>query len=131
MNRLLISLGFMFLVGPAMAGTVYRCVGTDGVPNYSSKRVGNAVCKAIARSSEQARISAYSPSRAAAPAAVTTTQASTPAAQTAPSAKEVVFRSAPAGVAPLQANARAGATRRITGSLRNRRSLQARWRGGS
>ena len=101
----------MFLAGPAMAGTVYRCVGTDGVPNYSSKRVGNAVCKAIAHSTEQQRLSSYSPSRSAAPAAAAATPPSpTAATHASASAREVVFRSAPAGAAPLQSNARAGAT---------------------
>ncbi len=33
---------------PATAGGLYRCVGADGIPNYSSKRVPNAQCKLIA-----------------------------------------------------------------------------------
>jgi soluble lytic murein transglycosylase-like protein len=33
---------------PASAGTLYRCVGADGISNYSSKRMSNAVCKVLA-----------------------------------------------------------------------------------
>lgn len=34
---------------PAGAGTLYKCTGTDGVPNYVSKRVGGASCEVISR----------------------------------------------------------------------------------
>lgn len=49
MGRLhhLVWLGLAF-AAPAMAGGLYRCVGADGIPNYSSKRVANAQCKLIA-----------------------------------------------------------------------------------
>ena len=57
MNKAIL-LALMFLSGPAMAGTVYRCVGVDGIPNYSSKRASNAVCKPVAHS--QDRVSAFS-----------------------------------------------------------------------
>ncbi|MEO8160342.1 MAG: hypothetical protein ABI588_02905, partial [Arenimonas sp.] len=50
----LVVLALMFLSGPAMAGTVYRCVGADGIPNYNSKRVVGADCKAVAHSSPAA-----------------------------------------------------------------------------
>lgn len=42
---LMLSLGF---AAPAMAGDLYRCVGADGVPNYTSKRMTGAVCKVVA-----------------------------------------------------------------------------------
>lgn len=32
---------------PASAGSLYRCVGADGISNYSSKRISNAVCKVL------------------------------------------------------------------------------------
>jgi aminopeptidase-like protein len=51
----------MFLSGPAMAGTVYRCVGADGIPNYTSKRTSNAVCKAVSTSAAPSRLSSFSP----------------------------------------------------------------------
>lgn len=39
---------------PASAGTLYKCIGSDGVPNYVSKRVGGANCSVV---------SSYRPSR--------------------------------------------------------------------
>jgi len=33
---------------PASAGTLYKCVGSDGVPNYVSKRISGAACSAVA-----------------------------------------------------------------------------------
>ena len=39
---------------PASAGTLYKCIGSDGVPNYVSKRVGGASCSVV---------SSYRPSR--------------------------------------------------------------------
>ena len=113
-----IALALMFLSGPAMAGTVYRCVGVDGVPNYSSKRASNAVCKAVAHS--DSRVSNYSPK--AATAAVTTAPAP-PAAvaaavPAAPAATgQVVFQTTAGGAAlPVAPKAPAGA-RVLTGSV--------------
>lgn len=40
------------LAGSAMAGTVYRCEGSDGVRSYSSKRMSGATCKAVSTFSE-------------------------------------------------------------------------------
>ena len=34
---------------PASAGTLYKCTGPDGVPNYVSKRVSGASCEVISR----------------------------------------------------------------------------------
>lgn len=34
---------------PAAAGTLYKCTGADGVPNYVSKRVNGASCEVISR----------------------------------------------------------------------------------
>ncbi|WP_305804961.1 lytic transglycosylase domain-containing protein [Stenotrophomonas sp. YIM B06876] len=39
---------------PASAGTLYKCVGGDGIPSYVSKRIGGASCSAL---------SSYTPSR--------------------------------------------------------------------
>ncbi len=101
----------MFFAGPAMAGTVYRCVGADGIPNYTSKRIGNAVCKAIAHGSDQSRLSGSS--KIATPPAAVTAPAASPAVAgqaAAPAKQQVVFRSAPAGASLPQAKAGAGAT---------------------
>ena len=43
------------LAGPAVAGTVYRCEGADGVRSYSSKRVPGASCTAVSTYSEPKR----------------------------------------------------------------------------
>ncbi|MFT3806008.1 transglycosylase SLT domain-containing protein [Arenimonas sp.] len=74
MGRLhfLIWLGLAF-AGPATAGGLYRCVGTDGIPNYSSKRVPGAQCKLIATTPSPA------PKRSEPAAAETTATASNPA----------------------------------------------------
>ena len=114
-NRILMLLAGLFVVAPATAGTIYRCVGQDGITNYSSKRVGNAVCSVVAHSSSRPRISSFSSPRPATRTAPTPI-ASTPAASAAGSSavasnagKQVVFRSAPAGASLLPVKASAGA----------------------
>ena len=37
----------LLVAAPAVAGTVYRCDGADGVRNYSSKRISGANCIAV------------------------------------------------------------------------------------
>src|SRR4249919_4137197 len=114
MNKAIL-LALMFLSGPAMAGTVYRCVGADGIPNYTSKRASNAVCKAVANSGPS-RLSSYS--QAAATSAVTTMPAPKAAAAApanAPSAKQVVFQTASGDAVPSAP--KPGATRVLTGSV--------------
>jgi len=65
---------------PASAGTLYKCVGADGIPSYVSKRVGGASCSVI---------SSYRPDRSAprraAPAPVPSARGpATPVATAAP-----------------------------------------------
>jgi soluble lytic murein transglycosylase-like protein len=50
---------------PASAGTLYKCTGADGVPNYVSKRVGGASCEVISRYTPDSRSSGTSISRPA------------------------------------------------------------------
>ena len=110
-----IALALMFLSGPAMAGTVYRCVGADGVPNYTSKRTGNAVCKAVATSADQSRVSSYSTKQALAampPAAAPAAPAGAAVAPVSNPEKKVVFQST-AGGAPMAAAPAAGAGTRV------------------
>ena len=38
-----------FAALPASAGTLYKCTGADGVPNYVNKRVGGATCEVVSR----------------------------------------------------------------------------------
>lgn len=40
---------------PAAAGTLYKCTGADGVPNYVNKRVGGASCEVISRYTPDSR----------------------------------------------------------------------------
>jgi soluble lytic murein transglycosylase-like protein len=118
MNKL-IALALMFLSGPAMAGTVYRCVGADGIPNYSSKRTTNAVCKAVARA--QDRVSSFS-TRAVTPPAPAPAAAATPAVAgaagtPAASDRKVVFQATAAGATPPVAPKAAPGTRVLTGAV--------------
>jgi hypothetical protein len=117
MNKALL-LALMFLSAPAMAGTVYRCVGVDGVPNYSSKRASNAVCKAIARSDD--RVSGYS-ARQQAAGSPTVAAPSTPATAAKPAPAvvtgQVVFQTtAGGGTPPVVPKATAG-TRVLAGAV--------------
>lgn len=43
------------VLAPAIAGTVYRCEGADGVRSYNSKRVKGAACTAVSTYAEPAR----------------------------------------------------------------------------
>lgn len=54
---------------PASAGTLYKCVGADGVPSYVSKRVSGAQCSGISysRDSRPARPATTAPMPPAAP----------------------------------------------------------------
>ncbi|MET0756155.1 MAG: lytic transglycosylase domain-containing protein, partial [Pseudoxanthomonas sp.] len=45
---------------PASAGTLYKCTGADGVPNYVSKRVGGASCEVISRYTPDHRVGSLS-----------------------------------------------------------------------
>lgn len=45
--RALLTLICLLAAAPAVAGTVYRCDGTDGMRSYSSKRVTGARCIAV------------------------------------------------------------------------------------
>jgi soluble lytic murein transglycosylase-like protein len=50
---------------PAAAGTLYKCVGADGVPNYVSKRVGGSSCEVVSRYTPDSRPSRPAVSRPA------------------------------------------------------------------
>jgi soluble lytic murein transglycosylase-like protein len=127
----LFSLASLAFAGAASAGTVYRCVGSDGVPNYTSKRPPNADCKAIARSGPS-RLSSFSPKTsalmpitqplrdpaiaAAAPAVDALAGQSTPAVPAA-SEKKVVFQMTAAGSTPLPVPAAKVGSRVLTGAV--------------
>ena len=58
--RGLLLLACSGLASQAMAGSLYRCMGADGVPNYSSHRVSNAVCKVVATTPSRLSVSSKS-----------------------------------------------------------------------
>jgi len=71
-SRHLLLLLSLCVAAPATAGTLYRCVGADGVPNYTSKRASGAVCSVVAQT-------AYTPPARTSPVLI-------PAASSGPSA---------------------------------------------
>ena len=81
---------------PAGAGTLYKCTGADGIPNYSGTRVAGSSCKVV---------STYTPADARPRAAAPAPMASVPVASgksggspsRAPSTGRVQFRTAAAG----------------------------------
>jgi soluble lytic murein transglycosylase-like protein len=62
----------MLLAAPAVAGTVYRCDGTDGARSYSSTRVAGAACTVIGNY----KATGYKSRRHSAPAPATVAAAS-------------------------------------------------------
>lgn len=119
MGRFILLLIAGFLAStPVAAGTLYRCVGADGIPNYTSKRMKGVTCMTVARSSNSARVSSFSARPAVASKAPsvspTTPSASAPAVE--PSARQVVFSTAPAGAAPRTA-ARGANTKVLRGAV--------------
>lgn len=66
------------------AGTLYKCTGSDGVPNYVSKRVGGASCEVVSRYSGSRSLP--TPSTVSVPAAVTPAPAQSAGAMLAVSA---------------------------------------------
>ena len=114
MNKAIL-LALMFLSGPATA-TVYRCVGTDGVPNYTSKRASNAVCKSVAGANAgPSRLSSYSMKAPTPPSPAAPATGAVAAAAAAPSAKQVVFQSSAGDAAPP--SAKPGASRVLSGAV--------------
>jgi len=118
MRRLVTVLFSLMLAGPAVAGTVYRCVGSDGVSNYSSKRVSNAVCTAVAHSAPS-RLSSFTPKTSALmPIANPLREpqvAASAVAAPAPTQQKVVFQTS-AGATALPTHQAAG-TRVLRGAV--------------
>jgi soluble lytic murein transglycosylase-like protein len=107
---------------PAAAGTLYKCTGADGVPNYVSKRVGGAQCEVVSRYSASGQRSYGAASRTAGtqgvstPAMPATTPgaAATGAAITMPQASSVAPAAVPVSSAPKPA---AGTRRVVSGQV--------------
>ena len=101
-----------FFAAPAAAGTLWRCVGADGIPNYTSKRATGAVCKVVSRDST--RVSSAAPAArppATRPAAATTAAV---AGTAVPAAGTVVFA---ASSGPTPPAAPAGGSRVLRGAV--------------
>lgn len=99
------------VASPASAGTLYKCVGSDGVPNYVSKRVSGASCSVV---------SSYRPTRDVprhvppTPAPVATPVAAVaPASQANDSSTAVAAQAAPTSVPPTPAPATAARAQRV------------------
>lgn len=100
---------------PASAGTLYKCVGSDGVPNYVSKRVSGASCSVVSSYRPTRDVPRYvppAPAPVAAPVAAAA-QAATPAAGDSSSSTAVAAQAAPTAVPPTPAPATAGRAQRV------------------
>ena len=100
---------------PASAGTLYKCVGSDGVPNYVSKRVSGASCSVVSSYRPTRDVPRYvppAPAPVAAPVAAAA-QAATPAAGDSGSSTAVAAQAAPTAVPPTPAPATAGRAQRV------------------
>lgn len=51
--RTVCLLMLLSMAGAAHAGNLYRCVGSDGIPNYTSKKVAGADCKVVAKTAPE------------------------------------------------------------------------------
>ena len=104
--RLLLLASLVLAATPAGAGTLYKCTGADGIPNYSGKKIAGASCKVV---------TTYSPAdarpRGPAPASAPVARASggTPSAPRNVPAARVQFRTAAAGQALPAVSAGGGA----------------------
>ncbi len=83
------------LAGQAVAGTVYRCEGKDGVRSYTSKRVAGAACTAVSTYAE--------PGRRHASTAAGTPASTAPAAKAPPAAGSVTAAAARSSASPAAA----------------------------
>src|SRR5690606_2630778 len=93
-------------VVPASAGTLYKCVGSDGVANYVSKRIGGSQCSKLG-SYRATPVASRSTPAAALPPVPATRPTSTPATATAPVA------GAAAASPPASSPATAGKAQRV------------------
>lgn len=48
-TRLILGMLLVCAAPVAGAGTLYKCVGADGIPNYVGKRIGGAKCEVVSR----------------------------------------------------------------------------------
>lgn len=103
---------------PASAGTLYKCVGSDGVPNYVSKRVSGASCSVVSNyrpTREAPRYVPPAPTAVPAPVVAPVTAAATPAGPAADSGSStaVAAQAAPTAVPATPAPAPVSRAQRV------------------
>jgi soluble lytic murein transglycosylase-like protein len=103
---------------PASAGTLYKCVGIDGVPNYVSKRVSGASCSVVSNyrpTREAPRYVPPAPTAVPAPVVAPVTAAATPAGPAADSGSStaVAAQAAPTAVPATPAPAPVSRAQRV------------------
>ncbi|MCD7098893.1 lytic transglycosylase domain-containing protein [Stenotrophomonas sp. MMGLT7] len=110
MRGMLLPLGILaaaWAASPASAGTLYKCIGDDGIPSYVSKRTAGASCSVV---------SSYVPASAAPGRAQPRPSRSgdaVPSPAPAAAATAVAAGSAPRSVAPVPAPVAAAPVRRV------------------
>lgn len=117
-----IALAALAAAAPASAGTLYRCVGADGVANYVNKRIPGSQCAVFSRYVPDRRAAAARPARAApvpapAPAAVPAAAKADEAATPHPTATPAValrVSNAPVPPGPYRSGA---PQRRVSGQV--------------
>ena len=100
------------VASPASAGTLYKCVGSDGVPNYVSKRVSGASCSVVSSYRPTRDVPRYVPPTPA-PVATPVAAAAAPASQANDSSTAVAAQAAPTAVPPTPAPTTAGRVQRV------------------
>ncbi|MFL9582460.1 lytic transglycosylase domain-containing protein [Stenotrophomonas sp. AB1(2024)] len=105
---------------PASAGTLYKCVGADGVPGYVSKRVAGASCSVVSnyrpdRSAPRRYVPPRAPAPAPAPASVASVAPAPRQASSDGAASGTALAPAPAQAATVltAAPARSGKAQRV------------------
>jgi soluble lytic murein transglycosylase-like protein len=120
MRPIVFVLFSLVAAGQASAGTLYRCVGGDGIPNYTSSRVKGAECTTVAKTSSRVTVAAPAPKPTmpvtqplreptVADAAATAPAAPTEAASAPVAAGTVAFQAVPAGATAVALKPSAGA----------------------
>ncbi len=117
LGKAAITLLLALVAVPASAGTIYRCVGSDGVSNYVSKRVPGAQCAVASRFTPDRRAYrpaavAHAPAAAAAPEPQPRAQGLVTGPASATAAVPVLTAAAAATPAPA-----AGTRRRVSGQV--------------
>ncbi len=109
--KLLSSLVFLLISPMTLAGTLYRCVSSDGITHYSSLRVPGADCRVAAQYRPEPQRAVPRPAPTPPASASTSVKPASPstAVATAVPAKRVEFRSASPGQALAAPKAASGA----------------------